>query len=277
MLALTHGPSVGPGVFADAIRAAGHELVEQAVPERGAPTEPADAVIVLGGSMHPDEDARHPWLAPELRFLERELGRGTPLLGVCLGSQLLARVAGARVYRAPEPEVGWLPVERTEEGDADDVLGAVPAHFEAFQWHHYTHDLPAGAVELARSAVCTQAFRLGSARGVQFHPEVRAEQVEAWLGEDPADVADPDALRAATRQRITAWNELGYLDSMLAGMPWLSGRGFGLADVAYLPWVIRARDMLGLELDRWPALEGWLGRSAERPSVAAEAELVAAL
>lgn len=72
-------------------------------------------------------------------------------------------------------------------------------------------------------------------------------------------------------------DELGFLDTVLDGMPWLSGRGFGLADIAYLPWVIRARDMLGLELDRWPALEGWLGRSAERPSVAAEAELVAAL
>lgn len=207
VLAVTHGPSVGPGVFADAIAAGGHELVEWRVPTRGSPTEGADAAIVLGGAMHPDEEERHGWLAPELEWIRGELERGTPILGVCLGSQLVARAAGARVFRAPEPEVGWLEVERT--GVGDPVADVLPARFEAFQWHHYTHDLPEGAVELARSRVCTQAYRLGSALGVQFHPEVRGEQVEAWLSDDPDDVPDAAALRAATRERIGAWNELG--------------------------------------------------------------------
>jgi GMP synthase-like glutamine amidotransferase len=209
ILALTHGDNVGPGVFEDAVQAAGHELVERNVARAGVADEGADAAIVLGGAMHPDQEARHPWLAPELRFLERELERGTPLLGVCLGSQLIARAAGARVFRAAEPEVGWLQVELTESGSADPVAAALPQRFDAFQWHHYTHELPAAAVELARSRVCTQAFRLGQAWGVQFHPEVRAAQVEAWLSEDPADVADPRALREATRERIAAWNDLG--------------------------------------------------------------------
>jgi GMP synthase (glutamine-hydrolysing) len=211
VLALTHGDNVGPGVFEDAARAGGHVLVEWQVPVRGVPPDDADtdAVFVLGGAMHPDEDERHGWLGPELRYLQGRLEQGTPLLGVCLGSQLIARAAGAEVFRASESEVGWLPVERTEAGAADPVAGALPARFDAFQWHHYTHELPDGAVELARSAVCTQAFRLGSAWGVQFHPEVRAKQVESWLAEDPADVADPEALRRATRERIAAWNELG--------------------------------------------------------------------
>ncbi len=209
VLAITHGPSVGPGVFADAVRAAGHELVERQLPVDGVPTDDADAILVLGGAMHPDEEERHGWLRPELRYLEQQLERGTPMLGVCLGSQLIARAAGARVFRAVEPEVGWLPVEVTEAGTADSVASALPPRFDAFQWHHYTHDLPDGALELARSPVCTQAFRLGRAWGVQFHPEVRAEQVESWLAEDPDDVADPAALRAATRERIAAWNELG--------------------------------------------------------------------
>jgi GMP synthase (glutamine-hydrolysing) len=209
ILALTHGDNVGPGVFEDALRAAGHELVERNVARVGAPDEGADAAIVLGGAMHPDQEDRHPWLAPELRYLERELERGMPMLGVCLGSQLIARAAGARVFRAAEPEVGWLQVEVTESGTDDPLAAALPPRFEAFQWHHYTHDLPEGAVELARSPVCTQAFRLGRAWGVQFHPEVRAEQVESWLAEDPDDVADPAALRAATRERIEDWNELG--------------------------------------------------------------------
>jgi GMP synthase (glutamine-hydrolysing) len=209
VLAITHGPSVGPGVFADAVRAAGHELVERQLPVDGVPTDDADAILVLGGAMHPDEEERHGWLRPELRYLEQQFERGTPMLGVCLGSQLIARTAGARVFRAVEPEVGWLPVEVTEAGVADSVASALPPRFDAFQWHHYTHDLPDDAVELAHSAVCTQAFRLGRAWGVQFHPEVRAEQVESWLAEDPDDVADPAALRAATRERIAAWNELG--------------------------------------------------------------------
>ncbi len=209
VLALTHGPSVGPGVFGDAVQAAGHELVEWPVQLGGRAPEGADAVIVLGGAMHPDEDERHGWLTTELRWLEGLLDRGTPLLGICLGSQLVARAAGAEVFRSAESEVGWFPVECTPAAADDPVAGALPDRFDAFQWHHYTHTLPDGAVELARSAVCTQAYRVENAWGVQFHPEVRAEQVEEWLTEDPADVADADGLRRATRERIAGWNELG--------------------------------------------------------------------
>lgn len=205
---MTHGPSVGPGVFEDAAGDAGHELVEWSAPEGGTPPA-ADAVIVFGGSMHPDEESQHGWLRPELRWLLAQLERGTPLLGVCLGSQLIARAAGATVFRASEPEIGWFPVERTEPGASDPVVGSLPERFDAFQWHHYTHGLPAGAVELARSRVCTQAWRAGNAWGVQFHPEVRAAQVETWLAEEPHDVPDPQAFRDATRERIDGWNELG--------------------------------------------------------------------
>ena len=209
VLALTHGDNVGPGVFADAVRTGGHELVERSLPRDGVPEEDADALIVLGGAMHPDEDEQHGWLRPELRYLERQLEDGTPILGVCLGSQLIARAAGADVFRSPESEVGWVPVERTSAAGSDPVGAALPERFDAFQWHHYTHDLPDGAVELARSRVCTQAFRLGNAWGVQFHPEVHARQVESWLAEEPDDVADPQALLAETRRRIDGWNELG--------------------------------------------------------------------
>lgn len=207
VLAVTHGPNVGPGVFADAVDAGGHELVEWQVPLRGVPRTEADAVIVLGGAMHPDQEETHGWLADELRWLEGELERGTPLLGICLGSQLLARATGADAYRASEPEVGWLPVEVTAEGDP--VASVLPARLAAFQFHEYTHDLPVGAVELARSRVCLQAWRRGNAWGVQFHPEVRLGQIEEWLAEEPHAVADHEAFRAETRERIGAWNDLG--------------------------------------------------------------------
>jgi GMP synthase (glutamine-hydrolysing) len=207
VLALTHGSNVGPGVFADAVRADGHHLVERIVPAEGLPSNGADAVIVLGGAMHPDEEETHGWLRAELDWIGRELERRTPMLGVCLGSQLIARAAGADVHRASEPEVGWLPVEVTA-GD-DPVAASLPGRFDAFQFHEYTHDLPDDAVELARSRVCTQAYRLGSAWGVQFHPEVRLEQIESWAAEEPHAVGDMQAFLAESRTRIDAWNELG--------------------------------------------------------------------
>jgi GMP synthase (glutamine-hydrolysing) len=209
VLAVTHGPSVGPGVFADAVEDDGHELVEWPVQLGGTAPGGADAVIVLGGAMHPDEEERHGWLSTELRWLEGLLEEGTPLLGVCLGSQLVARAAGADVFRSPESEVGWYSVELTDAASDDPVARALPEQFDSFQWHHYTHTLPTGAVELARSRVCTQVYRVGDAWGVQFHPEVRAEQIQQWLAEDPEDVSDPGALLAETRARIAGWNDLG--------------------------------------------------------------------
>jgi len=220
VLALTHGPSVGPGVFGAEIAAAGHELEVWSVPEGPAPDGGADAILVFGGAMHPDQDERHEWLAGEHRFIAGALEREVPLLGVCLGAQLVARAAGAAVRPSAEPEIGWLPVELTATGADDPLFAGVPPRFDAFQWHHYTYELPAGAVELARSPVCTQAFRLGRAAGIQFHAEITESQVGEWLEEEPHDVADPAALRAATRERIGGWNAFGralcrrFLDSV---------------------------------------------------------------
>jgi GMP synthase-like glutamine amidotransferase len=209
VLALTHGPSVGPGVFGAEVAAAGHGLHECHVASGGRPAHDADAILVFGGAMHPDQDEQHPWLLAEHRFLVEALERETPVFGICLGAQLLAKAAGAAVRPAPESEVGWLPVELTEAAASDPVLSAAPDRFEAFQWHHYTYDLPRGAIELARSDSCTQAFRLGNVIGIQFHAEVTETQVGRWLAEDPADVDDAEALREATRERIGAWNVLG--------------------------------------------------------------------
>ena len=160
--------------------------------------------------MHADQAGHHPWLRDENMFLQRLLDLHTPVLGICLGAQLLAKAAHAPVRPVEDAEIGWYDVELTDEAADDPLLGRLPERFEAFQWHYYTYSLPAGAVELARSAVCTQAFRLGEcAWGVQFHPEVTLEQIEGWMADDEPAPIDKPALLAATRERIGAWNDLG--------------------------------------------------------------------
>jgi GMP synthase (glutamine-hydrolysing) len=212
VLAVIHGEKVRAGVFGDAVAARGHRLDEWSLAWDTSLPRPLDsygAVLVFGGAMHADQEGHHPWLREENFFLQRLLDLHKPVLGICLGAQLLAKAAHADVGPASEPEIGWYDVELTDDAADDPLLGGLPSRFAAFQWHYYTHGVPAGAVELARSRVCTQAFRLGNAWGVQFHPEVRGEQVEEWLGEDPEDVSDPEALVSETRERIAAWNDLG--------------------------------------------------------------------
>jgi GMP synthase (glutamine-hydrolysing) len=133
------------------------------------------------------------------------------VLGVCLGVQLIARAAGAPVMRMVDgPEIGWFDVELTEAGVEDPVLGALPQRFETLQWHHYTYGLPGGAVELASSEACTQAFRLGDACwGVQFHPEVTAKQLADWIVDAQDPPPHPERLRAETPAKIDTWNDLG--------------------------------------------------------------------
>lgn len=214
VLALIHGDEVRSGVFAEAAEARGDRIEEWSTAWGTPPPRPIDeygAVIVFGGAMHADQDHLHPWLHEESLLLQRLLDQRVPLLGVCLGVQLLARAAGAPVGPAPQAEVGWHEVDLTAAGRGDPLFHRLPSRFHAFQWHFYTYGVPAGGVELARSAACTQAFRLGeSAWGVQFHPEVTHEQVARWMRESPGDLPMPAAeLTSETRLRITGWNDLG--------------------------------------------------------------------
>ncbi len=216
ILAVVHGMNARGGVFEDVVGEAGHRYEEWSMAWDEPPPRPIDdygGVFVLGGSMHADQDDRHPWLRDENLFIQRLLGRHVPMLGVCLGIQLIAKAACSGVYPLPDgPEIGWFPVELTEAGADDPVLGRLPDRFDAFGWHYYTYDVPAGGEELARSARCNQAFRLGEAAwGIQFHAEVKLETVRAWLDdkdEFPVDL-DRDALWARTEDEIGRWNDLG--------------------------------------------------------------------
>jgi GMP synthase (glutamine-hydrolysing) len=218
-LAISHQRDAGPGVFEEAIEAAGHKLdLWQIAESDRPPADPFgyDAVITFGGAMHADQTGDHAWLPAETQLLARLLDRGVPLLGVCLGAQLLVVAAGGEARRASEPEIGWHRVELTDEGGADPLLAPLAPGFEAFQWHSYECVPPPGAVILAESPVCPQAFRIGDrAWGIQFHSEVSAADAADWTDDF---AADPDAVRigirperlhAETAPRIEAWNELG--------------------------------------------------------------------
>jgi GMP synthase-like glutamine amidotransferase len=218
VLSIVHERTAGAGVFAQAAGASGAELVEwipseQARPPRG----PFAAVLVFGGAMHADQEAENDWLGAEKALLRELLAARMPALGVCLGAQLLAEAAGGRVTRMPAPEIGWTPVQLAPATREDPVLGALPQRFSSFQWHSYELSPPSGAVALASSASCLQAFALDCAPwwGIQFHAEATLETVCAWI-EDYR--SDPDAVDAGldwpalTRQsarEIARWNELG--------------------------------------------------------------------
>lgn len=219
VLAIVHQRDAGPGVFAEAIRGAGAELSEWTLAER--PEPPADplgydAVLVLGGAMNVDEEARHGWIAEEKALLAELLEREVPLLGLCLGGQLLASAAGAEPRRASRPEIGWHRVVGTPEGEGDPLLGPLAPSFESFQWHSYEFPLPPGAIPLARSEVCLQACRLGErAWALQFHPEVSRADALHWVDDYEADPdavrigIDPAVLAPETEAKIDAFNELG--------------------------------------------------------------------
>ena len=142
-----------------------------------------DWLIVMGGPMGVHDEAEYPWLAEEKRFLEQAIAAGKTVLGVCLGSQLIACVLGARVYRNAEQEIGWFPIQLTEEAKSSALFADLSMTQEVFHWHGDTFDLPAGAVHMARSAVCEhQAFVLDErVVGLQFHLETTKQSAQGLI------------------------------------------------------------------------------------------------
>jgi GMP synthase (glutamine-hydrolysing) len=155
-------------------------------------TEPFQSAIILGGPM----SANDPEMAPELAFVERILRDGVPLLGICLGAQLIAKALGARVYRNAQLEIGWEPVYFTEAARADRVFSNIPSPATFFHWHGETFDLPRGAEWLAWSEKTRhQAYRFGqNVYGLQFHPEVDAEMIADWCRQ-PVNCGDVQTLK----------------------------------------------------------------------------------
>jgi GMP synthase-like glutamine amidotransferase len=219
ILVVQHDDDGPAGVVGERIDALGGERVT-VLPHRGEalPASPAGfaAALLLGGPMSVADDDSHPHY-PHLFGLVRAFHEaGKPLLGICLGSQILARALGERVYRHDATEFGFCAVELTAEGRADPLFAGLGPALQPMQWHEDTFDLPRGAALLATGSVCrNQAYRVGaSTYGVQFHPEVNRPIVEAWAGmpaaQEAANRLDLEGLmRAQLAEHLAAAEAVG--------------------------------------------------------------------
>jgi GMP synthase (glutamine-hydrolysing) len=214
---IQHVECEGPGRIGSALSRLGIELrvarVDRALPAM-ADLEGVRGLVVMGGPMGVYEAERFPHLREEQRLIESALAREIPVLGICLGSQLLAAALGARVVFSGTREIGWMPVELKAEARDDALFGSAERSFEALHWHGDVFDLPAGAVSLARSALTEhQAFRHGARTyGLLFHLEIDAVQLQAMANAFAAELAgagvDSKALLAEAVARDAAAEKL---------------------------------------------------------------------
>ncbi len=222
---LQHVPFEGPGSIAAwlAARRADVGCTRLFAGDRLPRAGDIDALIAMGGPMSVNDEDALDWLRPEKQLVRDAVARGIPVLGICLGAQLIASALGARVYPGTEREIGWFPVG----GVPDAAPGfRFPPEFLAFHWHGETFDLPAGAVRLAGSAACqNQAFQVGrNAVALQFHLETTPASAEALIENCrnelvPGPYVQTEAeLRAAPAARYAAINQLmeGVLAELLA-------------------------------------------------------------
>ncbi|OPY10106.1 MAG: glutamine amidotransferase [Syntrophaceae bacterium PtaB.Bin095] len=178
-----HVPFEGLGNIEPRLRAEGFEVTatrffaSEALPDRSE----IDFLVVMGGPMSVQDERRFPWLVTEKNFIRDVIDSGRPVLGICLGAQLIASALGASVYRNPVKEIGWFPIRGIPSGNRG--LFRFPPSMEVFHWHGETFDLPPGATRLAKSEACeNQAFQIGpSVIGLQFHLETTPQSAKALI------------------------------------------------------------------------------------------------
>jgi GMP synthase-like glutamine amidotransferase len=224
VLVLQHSKGVDAGWLDDAFANAGLEsiLVRLEAGEELPQAVDWKGIVALGGIMGAYQEEDYPFFAIEKKFLARAVGDDVPILGICLGSQLLADALGGVAYKAPSPEAGFLSVMVTEAGREDPVFRHVPDRVVVS--HGDTFDLPPGAVLLARTNRYLHAFRLGSALAVQFHPEAGPDLVEGWVeqsgggGNIAAAGVDPEKLIEELRanERLMHDQALAFFGAWLA-------------------------------------------------------------
>ena len=185
---LQHVPFEGPGAFATALTDRSVSLDRYLVPQDGLPKDAGDLLIVMGGPMSVNDS--DPWIAEETAFIRSVLLSGTPVIGVCLGSQFMAKALGATVRPGKALEIGMTPVRLTPEAKQDPVFTTLPDSFDVFEWHGEIFDLPQDCAPLAGSTIAPlQAFRYGAkAYGLLFHLEMEQAGIDALCRECASDL-----------------------------------------------------------------------------------------
>lgn len=185
ILFIKHIDIEGPGTIETYLRTKGYALKTVDL-GRGEPlpADPADfeAIVCLGGPMNVYEEEKYPFLKNEDQFIKDAVKKDVPFLGICLGSQLLAKASGVKVVKSPVKEVGWFKVTLKDAGRTDPLFKGIAKEFDVFHWHEDMFEIPQGATFLATSDGCPhQAYRVGKyAYGVQFHVEVTREIIADW-------------------------------------------------------------------------------------------------
>jgi GMP synthase (glutamine-hydrolysing) len=187
-LIIKHNPSEGGGLFEKILKERGWE--QEILPLYSDKVLPDSAdsyslILIMGGPMSANDEDRFPFLKKEIPFIRQMLKLGKPVLGICLGAQIMAKSLGARVYPGPHKEIGWYFLNQTPSAKSDPLFSLLDSYFLVFQWHGETFDLPNGGICLAgNEAYPSQAFRFGEwAYGLQFHFEVTESMIKTWLGQ----------------------------------------------------------------------------------------------
>lgn len=214
ILVLQHVPFETPGAIADWVVDRQHQLTVSRLfePEWSADSLPHPGeiglLVIMGGPMSVHDTAQHPWLTTEKAYLQRCLQAGTPILGICLGAQLIAEALGARVYPGPEKEIGWFPVQASPDTGLETAPGQLqlPAHFIPLHWHGETFSLPPGTRRLASSPVCeNQAFSMGDRIiGLQFHLEMQPELLDGLIENSRSELVPGDWIQHEAEMRALA-------------------------------------------------------------------------
>ncbi|HMK42550.1 MAG TPA: type 1 glutamine amidotransferase [Dissulfurispiraceae bacterium] len=220
VLILKNVSSEGPGTIEHylAHRSIAFSVVDLHAGELIMSTSRYDTLVMMGGPMSVNDEAEYPYLKREFELTRKFIRGGKRVFGVCLGSQIMAKALGGKVYKGPAQEIGWLDIVLTGEALRDPAVRSLSMHPDTghanrtvtvFQWHGETFTLPRGAVRLASSDLYpNQAFRYGQrAYAFQFHIEVTKQMVFEWLKNEPVDQA---ALKRATEELYDIYNRRAF-------------------------------------------------------------------
>lgn len=227
VLIFRHIQHEGPGYLGDFLqhRNIPYEMihVDEGDPVPATP-DGASALVFMGGPMSVNDPL--PWIADEISLIQQAVKRNIPVLGHCLGGQLMAKALGATVRANPVTEIGWHPTARIDNAESRDWLSVIPDSAELFHWHGETFDIPAGATPLLQSRFCTnQAFIYRNSLAFQCHIEMTAPLVEKWVAESRNELQVSESVQSAAQMlhdlsaRITRLNRIA--DTIYTR--WLSG------------------------------------------------------